>query len=169
MLIEISDLFRSKASGSNLPELFRIAWDSYLSELAVSSSGDFFDRDDYVELRDQGFFPSFSTDPDCNDPVLAIAIGKHYQEHDPNIPEGECLYETQFEGLYRKIGQDKKHLGGELTPGFAVDWAARLLAVHDCKEITDDEYEQLKGLLLLIEGNPVKDVEALTRKYVGGS
>ena len=165
MLREIVDLFTCKANGAELPELYRIAWDSYLTALAVNSDAPF-DRDDYVELRDQGFFPSFSTDPECNDPVLAISIGKHYQEHDPSIPEGECLYETEFEGLSRKIGQDTKHLGGQLTPGFTVAWAGKLLGLHDCNEITDQEYEQLKAMLPELEGNPVEEVEALTRKYL---
>lgn len=157
---EIANLLRAKCeeNGGKLDELSRIAWDAYLSTGVI-------DHVDYDKVRDH--FPNFDTDPECNDPVNAIAIGKHYREHDPSIAEGDCLYETEFEGLSRKIGEDKKHLGGELTPGFTVAWAGKLLGLFDCKEITEEEYRQLKAMLPVLENDPVKEVEAVTRKYVG--
>lgn len=144
-------------NGGKLPELHRIAWHAFLSCGVV-------DHVDYETVRK--FFPDFSTDPDCDDPVLAMAMGKHYFDHDPSIPEGECLYETEFEGLSRKIGQDKKHFGGNLPPGYTVAWSGKLLGLHDCKEITDHEYDQLKAMLPDLEDSPIVELERITRKYV---
>jgi hypothetical protein len=156
---EIAGLLREQSvlHSGVLPELYRIAWHAYLTSGVI-------DHVDYDQVRD--YFPDFTDDPDKNDPVNAIAIGKHYFDPDPTIPEGGFLEETTFQGKQRKINEDKKHLGGELTPGFAVAWSGKLLGLHDCKEITDSEYEQLKAMLPEVEDNPVKEVEAFTRRYI---
>ena len=158
---EIVDLLNAEFDrfGGVMPELHLIGWQAYLMTEVI-------DHVDYEKVRQ--FLPNLEDDPGALNPVHAIGIGKHYFEHDPSIPEGECLYETEFEGLSRKIGQDKKHFGGALPPGFTVAWSGKLLGLHDCNEITDHEYEQLKAMLPELEGNPVKEVEALTRKYVAG-
>mgnify|MGYP003384580426 CR=1 FL=1 len=153
---------QSERNGGTLPELTQIAWHAYVGTMFVNIKS--LNHWDYEKFWE--FFPNFDTDPDCNDPVLAIAVGKHYFDPDPSIPEGECLYETEFEGFFRQIGQDKKKLGGELTPGFTAAWSGKLLGEHDSGEITDEEYERLKAMLPVLDSDPVKEVEAATRKYL---
>jgi hypothetical protein len=159
---EIAKLLKEESdrNGGTLPELYRIAWDAYLMALVA----DVFDHNDYIDLRHH--FPTFDDDPDANDPVNAITIGKHYKDNYYGIAEGEFVDETEFEGLYRKIRQDAKHFGGQLPPPYTVAWSGKLLGLHDCKEITDSEYEQLKAMLPVLEDNPVKRVEEFTRRYV---
>lgn len=140
-----------------LPDLYRIAWHAYLSTGVV-------DHVDFEKVS--SFFPNFDTDPNCNDPVLAIAVGKNYQDPDPSIPPGECIYETVFDGLSWKIHEDKKHLGGELPAGFVVAWAGKLLGLRDCKELEEVEYQKLREMLPKLEDNPIEELEAVTRKYL---
>ncbi|MBX9720850.1 MAG: hypothetical protein K2X81_05620 [Candidatus Obscuribacterales bacterium] len=159
LLAEVKD-----SSGGSLPELYRIAWDAYLSTL-VGDSGDAFDHNDFIELRDQGYFPSFEDDPDANDPVLAMAIGKHYKENYYGNAEGEFVYESDFQAAHREINQETKHFNGKLPPPYVVAWTGRLLGMHQCKVITDEEYEQLSAMLPVLEDNPIKIVEAFTKRY----
>lgn len=81
-----------------------------------------------------------------------------------NIPEGG-IEETEFEALSWQIGQDASHLGGQLTIPYAVAWYGTLLALYQCKEITDSEYEQLLAMLPVVEDDPVKEVEAFMSRY----
>ncbi len=144
----------SEHNGGSLPALIRFAWDSYLYGIAH----EVIDHVDYDELRHH--FPELE-----DDPVGDMAVGKHYLDHDPNIPEGEFVEETEFESLSWKIEQDAKHLGGKLTTPFAVAWYGKLLGLHQCDVISDAEYEQLLGMLPALEDNPVKRVEEFTRRY----
>lgn len=162
---EIGELLKNMAecNGGSLPELYRIGWQSYLGAIA-GNSDDLSDLSDYIELRDQGYFLDFDSDPECNDPDLAISIGKHYFP-DPNIPDGECINDSEFEGLSRRIRQDTEHFGGKLTMPFSVAWYGRLLGLHQCNVITDSEYEQLLAMLPVVEENPVKKVAEFMSRF----
>lgn len=168
-LDEIAELLKKVAerNGSKLPELYRIAWQAYLGALAVNS-GDVFDHNDYIELRDKGYFLTFDDDPDTNDPVLAISCGKHYLQDEDELPDGIFIMETEFEGLHRKILSDSKHLGGKLTEPFAVAWYGKLLGLRQCEVISNKEYEQLSAMLPEIMNNPVNEVEAFMNRYAKG-
>ncbi len=144
--------------GGQLPTLYRIAWDAYLMAL----TGEAIDHLDNDELCHH--FPKIE-----NNPVSDMAVGKHYFDHDPNIPAGEFMEETEFEALTWQIGQDAKHLGGQLTTPFAVAWYGQLLGVHQCNLITDTEYRQLLAMLPVLDDNPVKKVEEFTRRYTNAA
>jgi hypothetical protein len=158
LLADVSD-----RNGGNLPTLYRIAWDAYLMAL-VGNSGDSFDHNDYIELRHH--FPTFDDDPDANDPVNAMAIGKHYKDNYYGISEGDFVDESDFQGLYREIKQETKHFGGRLPPPYTVSWSAQLLGLHQCNVISDTEYGELSAMLPVLKDNPAKEVEAFTRRYI---
>lgn len=147
----------SERNNGTLPKLYRIAWDAYLRAVAVNY-GDSFDHNDYDELRHH--FPEIE-----DDPVSAMACGKHYKDNYYGVAEGEFVDETEFEGLYREIKQETKHFGGQLPPLYIVAWTGKLLGLHQCKVISDSEYERLLAMLPVLEDNPVKRVEEFTRRY----
>lgn len=160
---EIAKLLKEESdrNGGSLPELYRIAWQAYLHE-------DVIDHNDYIELRDCGYFPAFEDDPEIANPVLAMAIGKH-NKRNPNIPKGGFIHQTKLEELVNDIEDELAHFGGCLPPGYTVALSGRLLGLRDCEEITDTEYEQLLAMLPVLDDNPVKSVEEFTRRYANAS
>lgn len=160
-IIDFLTTLRDK-SGGTLPELTRIAWDSYLSEIYIHQRS--LDLSEFIRVRNEFAFPTNDNDPDANDPVLAIASGKYYVE-DPSIPDGECVSQTTFEALSLDIRDVANHFGGELPPTFAVAYEAKLLAMSVTDEISDSEHEQLTSLLPTIDNSPIKDIKAFMQKY----
>lgn len=163
--IDIDEIARmlkqeSERNGGTLSKLDNIAWHAYLSSLP----GAVLDHVDYERV--QQYFPNFDDDPDAQDPVLAMAIGKHYKDNYYGVAEGEFVNESEFEGLYRQIKQETKHFGGHLPPPYTVAWSGKLLGLHQCKALIDLEYELLLEMLPILEDNPVKKVEEFTRQYV---
>ncbi|MBS1954379.1 MAG: hypothetical protein JST89_09335 [Cyanobacteria bacterium SZAS-4] len=152
----------SERNGGKLPELDRIAWNAYIRAL-VMHSGELFSHVEGLELRQQ--FPLFEDEPSSDDPVDAMFTGKHYRDHDPNIPEGECLDETEFESNSWKIEQDAKHLGGQLNISFTVAWYGKLLGLYHSNEITDSEYRKLLLQLPPLADNPVERLEVFMNRY----
>ncbi|MBX9725091.1 MAG: hypothetical protein K2X81_27050 [Candidatus Obscuribacterales bacterium] len=151
----------SESFGGKLPELHHIAWRAYFSALV----GETLDGEDLLSNRDfdeklRQYFPELE-----DDPVSAILCGEHYKGNYYGVADGEFVDESEFEGLYRKIKQETKHFGGQLPPPYTVAWTGQLLGLHQCNLITDSEYEQLLGMLPVVEDNPVKRVEAFTRQY----
>ncbi len=161
---EIANLLKAEinSNGGTLPELYRIAWDAYLQAM-VGNSGDIFDHVDSEKVSE--YFANFDNDPEANDPVLAMACGKHYKDNYYGNAEGEFVDESDFQALHREINQETKHFGGKLPPAYTVAWTGQLLGLHHCKVITDSEYEQLLAMLPVLEDNPVKKVEEFTRRY----
>lgn len=139
-----------------LPELDGIAWHAYLHEGVI-------DHVDYIEWF-RNFFPTLDDDPEANDPVLAIAIGK-FNVEDPSISEGDCVFQTTFEGLSLDIRDVAANFGGMLPPPFSVAYEAKLLALYHSHEITDSEYEQLLAMIPIVENSPVAEIKSIMQKF----
>lgn len=157
-ITEIANILKLKSEkqGGALVELERIAWQSYLNSGVL----------DHVEFEQvRHHFLSFEDDPNANDPDLAMSIGKH-NKRDPNLPPGGFIHQTKLEELVNDVEDELAHFDGQLPAGYVVALSGRFLGLHDCKEITDEEYEQLKAMLPVLENDPVKEVEAATRKYL---
>lgn len=159
-LNELSKLLSDVAeqNGGVLPELYRMAWRGYLLAL-VGDSGDAFDHNDYDDLRHH--FPQME-----DDPVSAMARGKHYKGNYYGVAEGAFVDETEFQGLHREIVQEIRHFGGQLPPSYTVAWTGQLLGAFHCKTISNSEYQQLLAMLPSMENNPIKFVEVAMSKYV---
>lgn len=152
---------QSERNRGVLPELAQIAWHAYVGTMFVHLNS--LNPGDYEKFWD--FFPNFDTDPDCNNPVLAMSIGKH-SRRDPRIPPGGFIHQTKLEELVNDVEDELAHFSGQLPAGYVVALSGRFLGLRDCGEITDEEYKQLKALLPELKDNPVKEVEAFTRKYL---
>ena len=162
---EIIELLRAvrNQNGGTLPELTRIAWDSYLTEVYVHQRS--LDLSEFVKVRDEFKFPTSDSDPDANDPVLAIASGKYYVA-DLSIPDGECVFQSTFDGISLDIRDVANHFDGELPPHFAVAYEANLLAMYHTNEISALEHEKLLSLIPVVENSPVEEIELFMQRYL---
>lgn len=156
---EIAALLKDECDrfGGALPELPLIAWHAYLMT-------DVMDHVDYEKVRQ--YLPNLEEDSNAENPVHAMAIGKH-NKRNPNISPGGFIHQTKLEELVNDIEDELAHFSGQLPAGYVVALSGRFLGLRDCREITEEEYKQLKAMLPVLENDPVKEVEAATRTYVG--
>ncbi len=156
---KLAAILRSKKAegGGTLPELYGIAWHSYLHDIGY----DVIDHTDYEIVQD--FFPSNEDDPDDQNPVLAIAHGKHRNQKLAESDD-DCVLETTFEGLSRQIKEEAQFFAGQLPSPYAVAYEAKLLALYHNNEISDNEYQQLLAMLPVTEDSPVAEVEEFMRE-----
>lgn len=152
---KLAKILRSKKAegGGTLPELYGIAWYSYLHDIGY----DVIDHTDYEIVQD--FFPSNEDDPDDQSPVLAIAHGKHRNQKLAESDD-DCILETTFEGLSRQMKEEAQFFEGQLPSPYAVAYEAKLLALRHNNEISESEYEQLRSLIPIVENSPVEEIEA---------